>query len=151
MIQRLRVPLGFVAAIVIVYFASPTGKTLALGCPVALAGLAFRFFAAGIIRKDAQLATSGLYASTRNPLYFGTFLLVLGFAIMSANILLAALLLAAMPAVYAHVIKKEEAHLHRLFPEEFPRYRANVPAFLPRFRVSEFQFSFEQYVANREY
>src|SRR5689334_12303678 len=128
MIQRLRVPLGFLAAFLVLYFASPTGKALALGFPIALAGLGFRFLAAGVIRKDSRLATSGPYAWTRNPLYFGTFLLVLGFAVMSANIPLAVVLLVAMPAVYSHVIKKEEAHLHRLFPDEFPRYRTKVPA-----------------------
>jgi protein-S-isoprenylcysteine O-methyltransferase Ste14 len=151
MIQRLRVPLGFVAAFLVLYFASPTGVALSLGLPIALAGLIFRFLAAGIIRKDAKLATSGPYAWTRNPLYFGTFLLVVGFAIMSANVFLAIVLLLAMPSIYLHVIKKEEAHLYRLFPEEFPQYRAKVPAFFPRFRASEFHFSFAQYLANREY
>ena len=151
MIQRLRVPLGFLAAILVLYFAAPTGPAIALGVPVALVGLAFRILAAGVIKKDAILATAGPYAWTRNPLYFGTFLLVVGFAIMSANAALAVLLIIAMPAVYLHVIKKEEAHLSRLFPRQFTLYRDKVPAFFPRIRPVQFEFSFGRYIANREY
>ena len=151
MIQRLRVPLGFVAAVVVIYFAAPTGPAMAFGLPVALAGLLLRLLAAGVIRKDSSLATSGPYAWTRNPLYFGTFLLVVGFGIMSANAILALTLLIAMPGIYLHVIKKEEAHLETLFPGSFQAYRAKVPVFLPHFRSSKFAFSLDQYIANREY
>ena len=83
MIQRLRVPLGFVVAAAVLYFATPTTISILAGLPIALAGAAFRGMAAGVIRKDSQLATSGPYGWTRNPLYFGSFLLAAGFAVMS--------------------------------------------------------------------
>ena len=151
MIQRLRVPLGFVIAAIVLYLATPTGRSIALGLPIAVLGAGFRSLAAGTIRKDAHLATTGPYAWTRNPLYFGSTLLTVGFAIMSWNAVAAILLLVPSAVVYPEVIRNEEAHLARLFPGEFPLYRTKVPAFLPRFRSSDFSFSFKQYVANREY
>jgi protein-S-isoprenylcysteine O-methyltransferase Ste14 len=152
MIGKIRVPLGFAAASLVFYLAAPNGTSIALGLPVALMGFAFRFLAAGVIRKDSQLATAGPYAWTRNPLYFGSFLLAAGFAIMSASAVAAALLIVPSAVIYPVVIRNEEAHLERLFPEEFRRYRASAPRFVPRFpaRIVP-SFSFAQYLANREY
>src|SRR5207247_1749025 len=93
MIQRLRVPIGFVIAAIVLYLATPTGITIMAGLPIAIAGALLRGMAAGVIRKDSRLATQGPYAWTRNPLYFGSFLLSLGFGIMSANWITALLLI----------------------------------------------------------
>jgi len=151
MIRRLRVPLGFAIAAAVLYAAEPTGISIALGLPAALIGAAFRFVAAGAIRKDSSLATNGLYAWTRNPLYFGSALLAAGFAIMSASIIAAGLLLIPSILIYPIVIREEEAHLDGLFPDEFRLYRAKVPCFFPRPGPLEPSFSLKQYVANREY
>ena len=107
--------------------------------------------AAGVIRKDSRLATAGPYAWTRNPLYFGSFLLAAGFAIMSANWIAAAVLVIPSIIIYPNVIRNEEGHLGRLFPEDFRRYCAAVPRFIPKFGRFERSFSFKQYLANREY
>jgi protein-S-isoprenylcysteine O-methyltransferase Ste14 len=111
----------------------------------------FRALAAGVIRKDARLATAGPYAWTRNPLYFGSFLLASGFAVMSRNPVAAAALLVPSAVVYPNVIRNEEAHLERLFGAEFLKYRSQVPRFFPRFRSVAPFFSWSQYLANREY
>jgi protein-S-isoprenylcysteine O-methyltransferase Ste14 len=151
-IQRIRVPLGFAVAAFVFYFATPTGTTIAAGLPVALAGFAFRAMAAGVIRKDSQLATSGPYAWTRNPLYLGSFLLAAGFAVMSGSWLAAGLLMVPSAVIYPVVIRNEEAHLERLFPDEFRLYRAKVPRFVPHLPVSfSRSFSIAQYMRNREY
>jgi protein-S-isoprenylcysteine O-methyltransferase Ste14 len=151
MIQRLRVPLGFVIAAAVLYWAQPTGLSLAVGLPVALTGGLFRAWAAGVIRKDSALAMTGPYAWTRNPLYFGSSVLALGFAIMSANVIAAGLLLIPSILIYPFVIRREEAHLGRLFPDEFRLYRSKVPCFVPRFGGFQPSFSSRQYLANREY
>jgi protein-S-isoprenylcysteine O-methyltransferase Ste14 len=151
MIQRLRVPLGFVIAAAVLYWAQPTGVSLIAGLPVALAGGLFRAWAAGVIRKDSTLATAGPYGWTRNPLYFGSSLLALGFAMMSANIIAASVLLIPSILIYPIVIRREEAHLQRLFPDEFRLYCSKVPCFVPRLTRLQALFSFKQYVANREY
>lgn len=152
MIQRIRVPLGFVLAALALYFATPTKTSLALGLPIAMLGVAFRFMAAGVIKKDSRLATGGPYGWTRNPLYFGSFLLAVGFAVMGGNGVTAALLLIPSTLIYPVVIRNEEAHLNRLFPEEFPLYQSMVPRFFPRWKSGFVpSFSFAQYLANREY
>ena len=152
MVQRLRVPLGFVIAAAVLYLAEPTVTSILAGLPVALIGAVFRALAAGVIKKDSALATSGIYGVTRNPLYLGSALLATGFAIMSANEIAAALLLIPFIIIYPTVMLREEAHLERLFPDDFRLYKSKVPRFFPRptlrFRPS---FSFDQYLANREY
>ena len=151
MIQRLRVPMGFAIAAAVLYLAKPTGTLILAGLPVALLGAILRAMAAGVIRKDATLTTSGPYAWTRNPLYLGSFLLGLGFAVMSGSWLAAALIVLPSFVIYPNVIDKEEAHLQRLFPDEFREYCAKVPRFFPRFRSGQASFSLKQYLANREY
>jgi hypothetical protein len=85
-------------------------------------------------------------------LYFGSFLLTAGFAIMSASWIAAALLLVPFALIYPEVIRREEAHLEGLFPEEFRKYRQKVPAFVPRLRLDfPRSFAFSQYLANKEY
>ena len=151
MVQKLRVPLGFVIAAAVLYFAEPTIVSILVGLPVALFGAVFRALAAGVIKKDSSLATSGVFALTRNPLYFGSSLLATGFAIMSANEVAAALLIVPFGLIYPTVMLREEEHLARLFPEEFRAYKAKVPRFFPRPARCGLSFSFQQYIANREY
>jgi protein-S-isoprenylcysteine O-methyltransferase Ste14 len=152
MAQKLRVPLGFAIAAAVFYFAEPTLLSILVGLPVALAGALFRALAAGVIRKDSALATSGIYALTRHPLYLGSSLLATGFAIMSANETAAALLLVPFMLIYPTVMLREEAHLARLFPEEFRLYKSKVPRFFPRFALPfPASFSFPQYFSNHEY
>ena len=91
MIQRLRVPLGFVIAASCFISqrrpeSSHSGRTSSCRCRRILRAL-WPPASSGRIRR---LATSGPYAWTRNPLYFGSFLLSSGFAIMSANWIAAA-------------------------------------------------------------
>jgi protein-S-isoprenylcysteine O-methyltransferase Ste14 len=150
--QKLRVPLGFVIAAAVLYLARPTRISLIVGLPIAGVGVVLRGLAAGVIKKDSRLATSGIYALTRNPLYLGSSLLATGFAIMSANQIAAALLLVPFMLVYPTVMLREEAHLARLFPDDFRLYKAKVPRFFPRFTL-RFRpaFSVDQYLSNREY
>jgi protein-S-isoprenylcysteine O-methyltransferase Ste14 len=144
--------MGFVLAAAVLYLAEPTPLSILAGLPVALVGALFRALAAGVIKKDSMLATSGIYALTRNPLYFGSSLLGAGFGIMSANEVAAALLIVPFGVVYPSVILREEEHLARLFPDEFRSYKAKVPRFFPRLTLRfPRSFSFNQYVSNREY
>ena len=131
-IQRWRVPLGFICAAVFLFFARPTPIALAAGACVSLLGLAIRAWAAGHIRKNAQLATSGPYAFTRNPLYFGSFLLGLGFTIASGRWFLAVLFAALFIGIYLPVMRVEASTLAQLFGSEFETYRRAVPLFFPR-------------------
>ena len=81
MAKKLRLPLGFVFGIAYLIWARPTVLTLAVGGAIAFVGVVVRAWASGHIVKNRRLAVSGPYAHTRNPLYFGSFLIAAGFAI----------------------------------------------------------------------
>jgi len=83
--KRLRLPLGFVLGIAYLIFARPTALTLAVGGAIAFVGVLTRGWASGHISKNERLATTGPYAHTRNPLYFGSFLIAAGFAIAASE------------------------------------------------------------------
>src|SRR6267142_808168 len=103
--QRFRVPLSFVCAALFLVFARPRPVTLLAGVTVSVLGLLLRAWAAGHIRKNSELATSGPYAHTRNPLYLGNFLLGLGFTIGSGRWVLALLFAALFLGSYFPVMR----------------------------------------------
>jgi protein-S-isoprenylcysteine O-methyltransferase Ste14 len=156
-IQRWRVPLGFLCAAIFLLLAKPTRTALLAGACVSLLGLAIRGWASGHIRKNAQLATSGPYAFTRNPLYFGSFLLGLGFTIASGQVVLGLLFVALFLGIYFPVMRVEASTLAELFGKEYEVYKEAVPLFFPRltpFRQSESErvkFDGSLYLRYREY
>lgn len=156
-IQRWRVPLGFLCAAVFMIFARPTPRFLLVGAGVSIVGLAIRGWAAGHIRKNAELAVSGPYAFTRNPLYFGSFLLGLGFTIASGRWILAVLFAILFLGIYFPVMRVEASTMAELFGEQFQRYRQSVPLFFPRitpYRQADsksIRFDSSLYMRYREY
>ncbi len=151
--RRIRVPLGFVTAVVFFWLARPTWMSIALGCVVALPGLWLRAIAAGHVRKNAELTTSGPYAYTRNPLYLGSIIIALGFAVAAYNPWGGLLLMAMFLAIYLPVIRSEEEYLRSTFPG-FDDYTRKVPRLLPRLTPAVNEpgsFSRELYRKHREY
>ena len=152
-LARVRVPLGFVLAAMVLYLATPHRASLAVGFPIASVGMVCRGAAAGVLKKNRALARNGPYSLTRNPLYFGSFLLALGFAIMSGSIVAGIILIVPSALIYPTVIQNGEAYLRNQFGSEFERFRSRIPCFVPRrltLRLFE-SFSLDQYLANREY
>ncbi len=129
--KRLRLPLGFLLGVFYLLFARPTPLTLAVGGAIALIGVLVRGWASGHIAKNERLATTGPYAHTRNPLYFGSFLIAAGFA-MAAHWGLLLLVVAFFVLIYAPTMEREKANIAERFPAEYEAYSANVPAFVPR-------------------
>jgi protein-S-isoprenylcysteine O-methyltransferase Ste14 len=151
---RWRVRLGYPLALVCFWLAHPTRWSLAVGGGIGLAGLLLRAVAAGHLRKYEQLATSGPYAFTRNPLYFGSALLAVGLLIAALSELAAFLVIIYFAVVYPAVMRKEEAELRARYGAAFDAYAARVPLFWPRLtpRVSAAAiFTWENYRRNREY
>ena len=130
-LQRWRVPLGFLCAILFMVFAQPRPTTLAVGAIVSILGLGVRAWASGHIRKNSALATSGPYAFTRNPLYLGSFLLGVGFTIASGFWPLGILFALLFLGIYFPVMRVESATLAELFGKEFEDYARQVPLFFP--------------------
>jgi protein-S-isoprenylcysteine O-methyltransferase Ste14 len=152
-LSRIRVPSGFVLAALFLYFSQPTWPSLAIGLFIAALGLLMRVWATGHLKKNDQLATSGPYALTRNPLYLGSFLIGTGFTIAGRNLVILIIFLLGFWAVYWSTIRLEATRLKGLFPEEYDHYRDRVPLFFPRFWSIERGdgFSLGQYRKNREY
>jgi protein-S-isoprenylcysteine O-methyltransferase Ste14 len=156
--RRARVPLGFVVAAVFLIFARPTWKTLAWGLVLVIPGLWLRGYAAGYVKKNAELTRSGPYAYTRNPLYLGSMSIAAGFAVAAGRWWLVVLLVAMFLAIYLPTILSEEAFLRGAFPQ-FEEYAQRVPRLLPRLTPARFadtdggigRFSPERYRHHREY
>ena len=130
--QRWRVPLGFVCAALFFILSRPRLPTLAIGGVIAVMGLGLRAWASGFLRKNDELATSGPYAHTRNPLYLGSFVIGLGFSAAAGRWYLGVLFLALFLGIYLPVMRIESQTLAQLFGESFARYSRAVPMFLPR-------------------
>jgi protein-S-isoprenylcysteine O-methyltransferase Ste14 len=151
-VARLRVPAGFVMVAAFAWFAQPSPGSLAWGIPIAAGGLALRAWAAGHLAKDQQLATSGPYAYTRNPLYLGTLLVATGLALACRTVLLGALFAGVFLLIYLPAIMLEEQHLRELFPE-YAEYASRVPVLIPFRRpvIDGGRFRWALYRKNREY
>lgn len=155
--QRYRVPLGFLCGALFICFARPGWLTLLIGGGIALTGLALRAWSAGHIRKNAQLATSGPYAYTRNPLYLGSFILGVGFTIAAGQPLLAIPFVALFVGIYFPVMRVEAAHLAEKFGGAYLDYARDVPLFVPRLmpykdeRTHGIKFDARLYLRYREY
>jgi len=158
--RRIRVPLGFVFAVLYFWLARSAWRSLALGAILIVPGLLVRAFASGHVRKNEALATSGPYAYTRNPLYLGSLLMGIGFAVAARSWWVGIALVIMFFAIYVPVIRDEEAFLRQKFPE-FEEYARRVPRMLPRMfpritprpgaQEATTGFSFDLYLKHREY
>ena len=155
--RRVRVPLGFLFAMLYFWLARPSWRSLIVGAIAVVPGLVIRALASGHVRKNESLATSGPYAYTRNPLYLGSLLIGLGFAVAAGSWWVVAALVVMFFAVYLPVIRDEEAFLRRTFPE-FDEYARLVPRMFPRLpphardeKEASAGFSLQLYLKHREY
>ncbi len=131
-LQRRRVALGWVFGAVFAYLASPSPSSLAAGAVLLAAGAAVRTWASGHIRKQEELAVTGPYGHTRNPLYLGSFVMALGALVMARSAAAAALFALTAVPLYLTVMRREEEFLEGRFGDSFRRYRREVPLFFPR-------------------
>jgi protein-S-isoprenylcysteine O-methyltransferase Ste14 len=155
--RRIRVPLGFLFAVLYLWLARPTWRSMALGAVAVLPGLLIRALASGHVRKNEALATSGPYLYTRNPLYLGSLLIGIGFAIAARSWLVGIGLVIMFFAIYLPVMRSEEDFLRQRFPE-FDEYARRVPRLFPRLVTAanagneiSSAFSLDLYLKHREY
>ena len=161
-VQRIRVPAGFVFAFIYLYFAQPRMDFLVAGLTLAAAGLISRIWASGHIEKGTRLATKGPYRWTRNPLYFGSLLMGLGFTLAGANPGLLGLFLFLFLLIYIPVMRREEEELVQAFGAHYESYRQRVPMFVPHLKSpapaeesvgqdGPRNFQWRRVILNREY
>ena len=111
-----------------------------LGGALILAGLGLLVFANGLFtragtgvipfRNVSALVTSGIYQYTRNPMYLGMFVVLLGCALTVGAT--TALLVPPIFAVIVELrfIRAEEAMLRGIFPQDYPAYCERVRRWL---------------------
>ncbi len=151
--RRIRVPLGFLLAVVYIWLAHPTWKSIGIGLLACLPGILLRALASGHVKKNEELTNSGPYAYTRNPLYLGSLIMAVGFAIAAQSLWILALMLVMFFAIYLPVIHAEEQFLRSRF-SNYDEYARNVPRLFPRltsFGSAKASFSSALYAQHREY
>ena len=147
-LARLRVPLGFLFALLVFWLARPTGATLFWGTLVAAAGEALRIWAAGHLNKSREVTSSGPYRWLGHPLYAGSCIMGVGLAIAANNLVVAVLIVIYLLTTISAAIRSEEAFLRQKFGDAYDRYRRGS-------RVGDVsaetrRFSLRQALANRE-
>lgn len=149
-----RIPISIGLGALFWVLASPTWPRILLGLPFIGLGEALRVWASGTLEKNVAVADRGPYALTRNPLYFGNFLIGLGFAVMGNSLWLLGLFLVLFPLIYLPTIWEEERFLRERFGESYEAYVRNVPRFFPLFSVRRWipgQFRWALVIRHREH
>jgi hypothetical protein len=165
--RRIRVPLGFATAalyLIELLRHRPPQPAVLWSFALVVPGLWLRGYASGYVEKNRKLTQTGPYAYTRNPLYLGSILMAVGFAVALCSWLVAAALAAVFILIYVPVIASEERFLRDHF-SDFSAYCSRVPRLLPRLtaagvptsgerddtEVIAGNFSFARYLRHREY
>jgi protein-S-isoprenylcysteine O-methyltransferase Ste14 len=123
-------------------FADPL-MALAVGAACALLGQTLRALTIGlryVVRGGRErrvyareLVTDGLYAHTRNPMYIGNMLILVGVAIASDSWACVAAAIPLFVFAYACIVAAEEEFLRGQFGEMFDAYCRRVPRWNLRF------------------
>lgn len=103
------------------------------GAAATFLGEWLRLWAAGHLRKNKQLTTTGPYSYVKNPLYIGTLLITIGYSAMARNIYILIGGFVWFFIYYAPYKKKQENEkLLGSFGDAWTVYDNAVPGYLPR-------------------
>jgi protein-S-isoprenylcysteine O-methyltransferase Ste14 len=144
-LTRWRVFLGFVFAAIALYLATPTQTTLLVGAGVSAVGELIRLWAAGHLEKSKEVTRSGPYRFTRHPLYLGSSLIGIGFAIAANHIVVAVIVVAYLLLTLTAAMHNEEAHLREKFGDAYDAYVEK------RSEPMQRRFSLRRAIYNREH
>jgi protein-S-isoprenylcysteine O-methyltransferase Ste14 len=122
-LARARVPLGFAFGIVVLWFAGPTPRLLAIGLPIALIGEALRVWAAGHLEKSREVTRSGPYRLLRHPLYVGSSVMGIGLAVAAGSMTVTLLVLTYLVVTLSAAMRTEEAFLRSRFGADYDAYK----------------------------
>lgn len=126
-----------------------------IGLIVTLLGVLVRSISAGILQKNEVLATTGIYAVVRNPLYFGSLMMMVGVNIIILHPLVAIVSLILFGLTYIPTIRNEERGLRKRYGEEWDAYTRRTPRLFPHpLRLGELakiRWSSAQWSRNHEH
>lgn len=123
--------LGFMLVLVCTLFAAPGESRIIAGFALAAMGQGWRIYAAGVIYKNKQLATTGAYSLVRHPLYLGNFLILTGFTLASGNWMVALVIFFFFLFYYPTAIRYEDSKLERIFGADWRAWSSTIPAMFP--------------------
>jgi protein-S-isoprenylcysteine O-methyltransferase Ste14 len=86
-------------------------------------------------QRAGKLATTGAYARVRHPQYAGFVLIMIGFLLQWPTLVTLAMF-PILLVMYARLARREERDMLARFGDEYRRYMAAVPAFIPRLGAS---------------
>jgi len=136
--EILRQAVGLLLVAVCAYYAKPDSGMVMIGLLMAAVGQILRIYAAGFIFKNKQLASNGPYALVRHPLYLGNIVILIGFALASANLYVAAGVLVFFLIWYPAAIAYEDSKLERIFEDQWREWSGHIRAIIPgRFRWTD--------------
>ncbi|MEO5803516.1 MAG: isoprenylcysteine carboxylmethyltransferase family protein [Verrucomicrobiota bacterium] len=136
-----------------------------LGFAIALAGQILRAVTIGLdyIRRGGKnrqvyadhLVTGGIFAHSRNPLYLGNFITILGVGIAANSLLFLSVAIPFFIFAYAAIIAAEENFLRKKFGKDFDDYCARVNRIVLNFShirqtLAGMEFSWKRLI-NKEY
>jgi protein-S-isoprenylcysteine O-methyltransferase Ste14 len=81
-------------------------------------------------QRQRRLATTGAYARVRHPQYIGFVLIMTGFLLQWPTLVTLAMY-PVLVLMYARLARREESDMLAEFGDEYRRYMAAVPAFVP--------------------
>lgn len=87
-------------------------------------------YSASGYENEEELVTTGIYGYTRNPMYFGATILILGwFLVLPFTFILISSVLFLF--LFYFTAKSEENQLSQKFGKKYLSYKRNVPLFIP--------------------
>ena len=154
-VYRWRVRAASIGLILAIIFARPDLTSFLTGLGICFLGLLIRTWSAGHLRKEKELAISGPYQYTRNPLYLGNFVIGISVAFASRSWWVLGYFAAYFLLFYPLVIKREMKRMKELFPDEYDEYKKKAPLFFPTgksFSLPEKnKFSWKLFRKNKEW
>ena len=85
-------------------------------------------------QRTGTLAVSGPYAYVRHPQYSGFILIMFGFLLQWPT-LVTLIMFPILVTMYVRLARREEQEVTEEFGDQYPRYAARTPAFLPHVRT----------------
>lgn len=79
-----------------------------------------------------RLIVDGIYGWTRNPMYLGGFLVLLGEGLLFASLPLLVVSATALMLFHVYLVAREEPKLREKFGVRYVEYTESVPRWLPR-------------------
>ena len=113
---------------------------LPLGCLISIFGIFINMWSMNKYRlyktsphpkhQPFKLITDGPYKYSRNPLYFGTFIMIFGFGLASDILFISISSIFSLIIIHFIVVLPEEKFLENLFGDQFIQYKGKVRRWL---------------------